>query len=327
MATAVRTHRSRNPIAAEDQIAGWIFLLPALIIFAVFIIGPILYVFWLSFHQWSVITPQKPWVGLANYKKLFNNNPDFDIAFRNTVWFAIGVVPTQTILGLLLAVLANRKIHGKTFFRTAFYFPSISSSVVISIIFLWLYAQNGLLNAVLHKIGLPTPIPPWISNPRGVIAMALSGFGIHHVSPWLAGPSVALLSIMMMNIWTTMGTMMVVFLAGLQDIPPDVYEAASLDGATRSRQFFDITVPLLRPVIFFVLTLGIIGTFQVFDQIFVMTSGGPAKTTTTLAYLVYQEGFGNFSMGYASSIAVVLFFMILIIFLIQRRIVASQDQM
>jgi multiple sugar transport system permease protein len=157
--------------------------------------------------------------------------------------------------------------------------------------------------------------------------MALGGMGIHNVSPWLAGPSVALLSIMMMNVWTTMGTMMVVFLAGLQDIPPDVYEAAALDGATRTRQFIDITVPLLRPVIFFVLTLGIIGTFQVFDQIFVMTSGGPAKTTTTLAYLVYQEGFGNFSMGYASAIAVVLFFMILIIFLIQRRIVANQEPM
>jgi multiple sugar transport system permease protein len=327
MALAARTHRSRNPIAAEDRIAGWMFLLPALVIFAVFIIGPILYVFWLSFHQWSVITPEKPWVGLQNYRKLFSGNRDFEIALRNTVWFAIGVVPTQTILGLLLAVLANRKIKGKTFFRTAFYFPSISSSVVISIIFLWLYAQNGLLNAVLHRIGLPTPTPPWISNPRGVIEMALGSFGIHHISLWLAGPSVALLSIMMMNVWTTMGTMMVVFLAGLQDIPPDVYEAAALDGATRTRQFIDITVPLLRPVIFFVLTLGIIGTFQVFDQIFVMTSGGPAKTTTTLAYLVYQEGFGNFSMGYASAIAVVLFFMILIIFLIQRRIVANQEPM
>jgi multiple sugar transport system permease protein len=197
--------------------------------------------------------------------------------------------------------------------------------VVISIIFLWLYSQRGLINFVLGKMGFPTPQPPWLSNPRGVLEMALNGIGVDSVNVWLAGPSVALLSIMMMNIWTTMGTMMVVFLAGLQDIPTDVYEAASMDGATRRQQFFHITVPLLRPVIFFVLTLGFIGTFQVFDQIFVMTSGGPAKSTITLGYLIYQEGFGNFAMGYASAIAVVLFAMIMAIFLVQRRIVGSNE--
>jgi multiple sugar transport system permease protein len=131
---------------------------------------------------------------------------------------------------------------------------------------------------------------------------------------------------MLMNIWTTMGTMMVVFLAGLQDIPNDVYEAAALDGASRGQQFWQITVPLLRPVIFFVLTLGFIGTFQVFDQIFVMTSGGPAKTTITLGYLIYLEGFRNFAMGYASAIAIVLFAMIMTIFLVQRRIVGATEQ-
>ena len=209
--------------------------------------------------------------------------------------------PAQTVAGLLLAVLANRKIRGRTFFRTAFYFPSISSSVVISIIFLWLYANNGLINFVLRTLGFPTPRPPWLHNPRGVIQMVLEAFGIHDVSPWLAGPSVALLSIMLMNVWTTAGTMMVIFLAGLQDIPGDVYEAAAVDGATRWRMFRDITLPLLRPVTLFVVTLGLIGTLQVFDQIFVMSEGGPAKTTTTLAWLVYVEGFRKFSMGLALS--------------------------
>ncbi len=314
--------RSRDPLAAEDAIAGWLFILPAVIVVGTFIFWPILQVFWLSFHEWSVITPERPWVGLGNYRELFSDD-DFQLALRNTLWFSLGVVPTQTALGLILAVLANQKIRGRTFFRTAFYFPSISSSVVISIIFLWLYSQRGLINLVLHQLGFPTPRPPWLSNPKGVLEMALNGIGIDNVSIWLAGPSVALLSIMMMNIWTTMGTMMVVFLAGLQDIPPDVYEAASMDGASRRRQFFDITVPMLRPVTFFVLTLGFIGTFQVFDQIFVMTSGGPAKSTITLGYLIYQEGFSNFAMGYAAAIAVVLFAMIMAIFLIQRRIVGS----
>jgi multiple sugar transport system permease protein len=216
-------------------------------------------------------------------------------------------------------VLANRKIRGRTFFRTAFYFPSISSSVVISIIFLWLYANNGLINFVLGTLGLPTPRPPWLSNPRGVFQMAFDAFGIQDVSPWLVGPSVALLSIMLMNVWTTTGTMMVIFLAGLQDIPGDVYEAAAVDGATRWRMFRDITLPLLRPVTLFVVTLGLIGTLQVFDQIFVMSEGGPAKTTTTLAWLVYVEGFRKFSMGSASAIAVVLFVITLGLFLVHRR--------
>lgn len=328
MATLARPalNKSKNPLAAEDAIAGWVFVLPAMIIFLTFIFGPILYVFWISLHQWSVIVPEKPFVGLDNYRTIFKGNQDFNIALRNTVWYALGVVPAQTILGLVLAVLANRKIRGKSFFRTAFYFPSISSSVVISIIFLVMYAQNGFINFFLRKFGLPTPRPPWLSNPKGVIEMALGGVGIDHVWSWLEGPSVALLSIMMLNVWTTMGTMMVIFLAGLQDVPGDVYEAASLDGASRGRMFRDITVPLLKPVILFVLTVGLIGTFQVFDQVWVMTSGGPAKTTTTLAYLVYLEGFQNFSMGYAASIAVVLFFIIFAIFLIQRRLLEKPDE-
>jgi multiple sugar transport system permease protein len=313
--------RRRSPLAAEDAIAGWIFIAPALLVITAFIFYPIFRVFWISFHEWSVIEPEQPWRGLANYRAVFND-PDFEIALRNTMWFSLGVVPVQTFLGVLLAVLANRAIPGKSFFRTAFYFPSISSSVVISVIFLWLYQQNGLINYVLRQLGFTTPHPPWLSNPKGVLEMALTGIGIDNVSPWLAGPSVALLSIMMMNIWTTMGSLMVIFLAGLQGIPGDVYEAAALDGATKRQQFFQITIPLLRPVIFFVVTLGLIGTFQVFDQIFVMAPGGaPAKTTLTLGYLVYEEGFRGFAMGTACAIAVVLFAIILSIYLVQRRFI------
>jgi len=315
--------RNRNPIAVEDARAGWVFLAPALIVLSVFVFWPIAQVFWVSFHEWSVIEPERPFRGLANYRELFQD-PDFEIALRNTIWFSLGVVPTQTFLAVLLAVIANRAIPGKGFFRTAFYFPSISSSVVISIIFLWLYQQNGLINFVLRKIGLGTPQPPWLSNPQGVIEMALSYVGVDSVNAWLAGPSVALLSIMMMNIWTTMGSLMVIFLAGLQGISGDVYEAASLDGANKRQQFFQITLPLLRPVIFFVITLGFIGTFQVFDQIYVMTPGGsPAKTTLTLGYLVYEQGFRGFAMGSAAAIAVVLFAIILTIYLFQRRFLSD----
>ena len=317
---------SRNPIAVEDAIAGWVFVLPALVIFVGFIFGPILFSLYVSFFNRNTFGTVNEFVGLENYQRILDS-PDFWNAFRNTAWFSLGVVPTQTALGLFLAVLANRKIRGKAFFRTAFYFPSISSSVVISLIFLWIYQRNGLIDLVLNGLNLPVPDPVWMQNPKGVVEMALSTVGVESVPLWLRGPSVALLSIMMLNIWTTAGTMMVIFLAGLQNIPNDVYEAGALDGASKWRQFRDITVPLLRPVTLFVVTLGIIGTFQVFDQIFVMTAdGGPARTTTTLVYLIYQEGFKfGQGLGYASALAMILFAIIFVLFLLQRRFLGQSE--
>jgi len=336
MAVAVaRPRRSRNPIIAEDRRAGWVFVAPAMVIFAVFIFGAILFAFYVSLHQYKLLDrggvkplfthPGRTWVGLDNYRDIFHSE-DFWIAFRNTCWYALGVVPAQTITGLVLAVLANRKIRGRTFFRTAFYFPAISSSVVISIIFLWMYSARGFVNFVILKVGLTPPRPVWLANPRGVFSLLLEHVGIDHVSVWLEGPSIALLSIMMLNIWTTTGTMMVIFLAGLQGVPGDVYEAAALDGANRFRMFRDITVPLLKPVTAFVVTIGLIGTFQVFDQIWVMSEGGPAKKTTTLAYLVYVEGFRQGrGLGYGAAIAIILFAIILTLYLIQRQLTAEHD--
>lgn len=321
---SIRRTRSSNPLAREDLVTGYLFIAPALILLSIFVFWPIVQIVWLSFHEWSVITPDRPWVGVQNYIDLFSSN-DFKIALRNTIWISLGVVPTQTLIALFLAVIANQKIPGRGFFRTAFYFPSISSTVVISVIFLWLYQQNGLINFVLRKIGFPTPTPPWLSNPKGVIAMALEGLGVSHVNPWFAGPSVALLSIMMMIIWTSVGGTMVIFLAGLQGLSQDVYEAASLDGATARQQFWQMTIPMLKPIIFFVVTLGLIGTFQVFDQIFVMSQGAPAKTTLTLGYLIYTEAFQNFAMGYSAAIAMSLFFIILIIYFVQRRVLRTDQ--
>ncbi|HET7055521.1 MAG TPA: sugar ABC transporter permease [Thermomicrobiales bacterium] len=333
-APATRTRR-RNPIVVEDQRAGWVFLAPAMAVFLVFIFGAILFAIYLSFHNyallqkggiWPVFThPGRTWVGLDNYRDIMHNG-FFWQAFRNTTWYAIGVVPAQTILGLVLAVLANRKIRGRTFFRTAFYFPSISSSVVISIIFLWMYSARGFVNYALRGLGFPTPRPVWLANPKGVVGMLLDQFGIHSVPNWLEGPSVALLSIMMLNVWTTTGTIMVIFLAGLQGLPGDVYEAANLDGANRFRQFTDITVPLLKPIIGFAVTIGLIGTFQVFDQIYVMSEGGPQKTTTTIAYLIYVEGFQQGrGLGYASAIAIILLFVIMCLYLVQRRFTTERE--
>ncbi|MGH2547874.1 MAG: carbohydrate ABC transporter permease, partial [Thermomicrobiales bacterium] len=161
-----QSKRKRNPIVVEDRRAGWVFIAPAMTIFIVFIFGAILFSFYVSFHKYALLDkggveqlfthPGRTWVGLDNYREIFRND-DFWKAFRNTSWYALGVVPIQTMSGLILAVLANRKIRGKTFFRTAFYFPSISSSVVISIIFLWMFSARGVVNYALEAIGIPTP--------------------------------------------------------------------------------------------------------------------------------------------------------------------------
>ena len=178
MVVAAPVVRRRNPIVAEDRRAGWVFLLPAMSIFIVFIFGSILFAFYLSFHDyqllqrggiWPVFTdPAATWIGIDNYRAIFNS-ADFWRAFRNTSWYALGVVPAQTLTGLVLAVMANRKIRGRTFFRTAFYFPSISSSVVISIIFLWMYSARGVINYVLTQLGFPTPRPVWLRGTRACV--------------------------------------------------------------------------------------------------------------------------------------------------------------
>lgn len=323
LSRANRTRRPRSPMASEDRIAGWVFIAPAFLVLLVFIFGPIVFSAWVSLHDWDTIgqfgeAPDRPFIGLDNYLELFRSEP-FWQALRNTVWYTIGVVPVQTALALFLALLANRKIRGIGFFRTAFYFPSISSSVVIAVIFLWLYSGNGLINSVLRQIGIDPPRPVWLANPNGVFELFLGNID----NAFLAGPSVALFSIMLQNVWSTLGSLMVVYLAGLQNVPNDVYEAAALDGASRWRIFRDITLPLLRPITFFVLTIGMIGCFQVFDQIFIMSSGGPAGTTTTLAYFVYTQGFGGLRQGYGSAAAMVLFVIILAVYFVQRRIVGQ----
>lgn len=333
----------------EDAIAGWTFMAPALIIFTAFLFIPILFAVYFSFTDWNGISPpsEANWIGLDNYNTVLVEDgirqSDFFKALKNTTYFALGVVPVQTILALLLAVIVNqRMLRFKDFFRTAYYFPSITSSVAISLIFLFLYQRSGLVNHLLQSLtfGAWEPIA-WMADARGIFHILLENLGVTlrdgpaflssevlglTVWDWISGPSMALVAIMIMNTWTTIGTMMIIFLAALQDIPTSVYEAAQVDGATAWPTFRRITVPLLRPTIFFVVTLGLIGTYQVFDQIYVMSSGGPAKTTLTMAYMVYRNGFRNSEMGLGAAIAILLFVIIFILTLIQRRITGSEAE-
>jgi multiple sugar transport system permease protein len=282
--------------------------------------------------------------GLDNYNRLLFKDglaqQDFFTAFKNTLYFVLGVVPVQTILALLLAVVLNQKwLKARGVFRTVYYFPSITSSVVISLIFMWMFSRSGIVNVALSAL-FPNYEPvTWLNDSNGLIHNFLGLFGITRQTvgawastqvagltlwEWISGPSVTMFTIMMLNTWTTIGTLMVIFLAALQNISPEVYEAAQIDGATTWQTFRKITVPLLAPTTFFVVTLGLIGTFQVFDQVFVISSGGPAKTTLTIAYIVYQSGFKNSEMGLAAASAIILFAIIFVFTMIQRRITTDR---
>jgi multiple sugar transport system permease protein len=345
MLGALRTRR------AEDAVAGYIFLTPSVLILAVFIFIPILLALYVSFHTWSpasqVGLANAPFVGLENYARQISTpsieRTNFYRAVKNNLYYVLGVVPTQTFLALLLAVIVNQKfLKGRTFFRTAFYFPSITSSAAISLIFLYMYQSNGLINQVIDRV-IPGYTPfNWIADPQlgatGLIHLVLRQFGLNIRTAgdwattqmlgltawdWISGPSVAMTAIMLLNIWTTLGTLMLIYLAALQDVPGYVYEAAAIDGASNSDMFWKITVPLLRPTTLFVVTVGIIGTWQIFDQVYVMSAGGPQNTTLTLAFLIWTR-MRDFSTGLAAALAFILFGIIMVFTLIQRRITAER---
>jgi multiple sugar transport system permease protein len=259
-------------------------------------------------------------------------------AIWNTFYYVAIVVPVQTALALFLAlVVDSRMLKGKSFFRTAFYFPSVTSSVAISVVFLFLFANSGAVNALLRVFGIAGP--QWFSDSRGLLHILLGAVGVAEppaalagVGPfgltwwdWLAGPSVAMCSIIILVVWTTSGTFMLMFLAALQNVPVALDEASLLDGASRWQRFRHVTVPMIKPTVFLVLTLGLIATWQVFDQVYVMSQGDPAKTTLTPAYLSYRTAFRDFAYGPGAAISFVLFLIIIVLTLIQRGVMRDRD--
>jgi multiple sugar transport system permease protein len=276
-----------------EAINGYLFISPWLIIFTIFSIVSLLYAVYLSFTSYNLLKPPQFW-GLEGYRRVFQEELFLKKALPNTFKYVLIVVPIQTALSLVLAFAMDQKLRFRRLFRTVFYLPSVTSSVVISLIFIWIFAPQGIFNQIM-------------------------GLSVN----WLDDPRTAFYVIMGMNIFTTSGTLMLIFLAGLQDISPSIYEAAQIDGANGAQTFFYITIPMLRPVIFFVVTVGVIGCFQVFDQIFVMTAGGPLDSTTTITYLIYKWAFRDttIKMGQASALAVVLTLIILAVTVFQRRII------
>jgi len=318
-------------IRGNERGAGWLFVAPALIILGLFLALPILMALWVSLTRWngqgSPFTSGVPFAGLGNYTRLFASDgltrQDFMTSVRNNGYFVLFVVPIQTALALGLALVVNRR---RGFFRTAFYFPSVTSSVAISVVFLFMFANTGAVNDLLGFAGIDGPA--WFSDPRGVFHLLLGdsapGFMTGHSLlgltwwDWISGPSVAMCAIIALVVWTTSGTFMLMFLAALQGLPVQLDEAGLIDGANRWQRFRYITLPQLPPVLFLVLTLGLISTWQVFDQIYVMSQGNPAKSTLTPAYLSYRTAFRDFDYGSGAAISFVLFVFIVVLTGAQR---------
>lgn len=342
--------RNKSGDPMRQPVAGWLFVTPMIVIIGLFLVIPIFMALWVSVSNWtgrgSPFGGNTEFIGLKNYKDLLTTQglarQDFMTSLRNTFYYVIGVVPLQTVLALLLAVLVNQKwLRGRTFFRTAFYFPSVVSSVAISLVFLYLFAGSGAVNAMLEFFGIHGP--NWFQDPRGLIHLAGDGLGLWDTSnppavladtkvmnlplwEWFAGPSVAMSGIMFQVIWTTAGTFMLMFLAALQDLPSEVEEAAMVDGANARQRFWNVTVPHLRPTIFLVITLGVIGTWQVFDQMYVMSHGGPSKTTLTPAYLSYTAAFESQKWGRGAAMAFLLFLLIFFMTQAQRYLLRDKDE-
>lgn len=326
-------------VRGREAAAGWLFVAPMLIILGLFLVVPVLMAAWVSVSDWtgrgSPFASTVGFVGAENYRTLVSGGglatQDFGTALRNNAWYVILVVPLQTALSLFLAVMVNRRIlRGRGLFRTAFYFPSVTSSVAITVLFLFLFSASGAVNKALSFLSINGP--NWFADARGVVHIVLGALGVEQGPEaltthgflgitwwaWLAGPSVAMSVFIVMAVFTTSGTFMLLFIAGLQAISGEVEEAATMDGAGAWQRFWYVTLPMLRPTLFTVLTLGLIGCWQVFDQIYTGTQGGPAKTTLTPAYLSYTSSFEQQQWGRGAAIAFILFAIIVIFTAFQR---------
>ena len=283
----------------NERIAGWVFILPALLGTLIFIVIPVICSFGLSFTKWDLLNPIR-FVGLDNYKEIFSEALFFKI-FWNTVVFAISTSVLGVIIPLILACILNSKIRGSEFYKTAYFLPFITPMIVIGVVWEWIFDPNiGLLNHILHL----------------------------HIN-WLYDTHFAMPALIIVSVWKLIGYNMVIFLSSLSGISQSMFEAANIDGATPFQTFKNVTIPLLSPSIFFVVIITAISSFQVFDLIYLMTQGGPLDSTNVLVYAIYKNAFEYFNVGKASAIAYVLFFIILVLTLVQwslrKKLVYNED--
>ena len=294
MLTVKRNAKIKTDVAlkksmSKEAVAGIVFVLPAVIFICVFLVLPALLAFGYSFQQYNMLKPaQKVFIGLTNYIDVLKN-PAFYKSLFNTVYFAAIVVPLQTIVALGLALLVNKKLKTSKIARICFFSPVVTSMVVVAILWTFLYNKDsGLINSLLNSIGIQS-------------------------QPFLLSEKQAMNSIIFMSIWQAAGYQMMIFLAGLQDVPEELYEAASLDGCNWLDKFKNVTLPCIKNVSSFVILITTIQAFKLFTQPYIMTGGGPNESTKTLAYMIYEQGFQYRNVGYSCAIAVIFFLVILIV--------------
>lgn len=280
---------TKNFKIQQRKLTPYLFILPALIILAITVFFPALQAFSLSFTRYDYDLTQAPeWVGLSNFERLWADKV-FWQTIVNTLIYLLGVVPILVILPLFLAILVNQKLQGIHWFRTAFYTPVIISMVVAGIAWKALYASNGILNQFLQQLGWAEGVP-WLTSPQ-----------------WVLG------SVMVVTIWKGLGYYMVIYLAGLQSISPELYEAAAIDGSDGWQKHYDITIPLMRPYLFLVAVISAISATKVFEEIYIMTQGGPRNSSKTAVYYLYERAFQDLDVSYACTIGLVLFLGILVL--------------
>jgi multiple sugar transport system permease protein len=296
----------------------YFYLLPAFAIIFVFRFLPMLYAFRVSFYRWGMGGAEK-FIAFKNYVEILKDN-NFWQAFGNTIYFSIGVVPSSLFISLLIAVLLHQRIKGLRFFRTVYFLPVVTSVIAVSMVWKWIYhPQVGLANNILSSVGVKGF--DWLAEWRGIFQMFFSWVGTTFP---LKGPSLALCALVIVSVWKGLGYNIVLFLAGLENIPTHYYEAAKVDGATRWQVFRHITWPLLSPTTFYVLIMTTIISFQMFAYVWMMTgppAGGPLGTTNVLVYYLYDHAFNFSRYGYGTAAAFILFLIILSLTLLQRKVV------
>ena len=292
--------RSLVSMNAREALTGYLFIAPALISLAVWWIWPIIYSTYLSLTRWDFMSPVKDWVVLENYIKIATHR-EFHRVLWNTVYFSVASVVLAVILGLILALILNQKLRGTSFYRALIFSPWITPTVAAALVWLWIYNRDlGILNNVLSLFGVNKI--DWIGSGQGALRL------------W------AMPSLIIFTVWKTAGYNMVYFLAGLTTIPTELYEAAEIDGANNWQKFRNITLPMLSPMTFFIMVVSLINAFNAFDQIRVLTQGGPGDATRTIVYYLYQNAFQFFEVGYGSAVAIILLVLLLLLTFVQFRV-------
>jgi multiple sugar transport system permease protein len=295
-ATTSPATRQRLSLARRETLAGYLFLLPNLVGFVIFTAFAVVASAAISLTTWDLLS-DPVFVGFDNYVELLTDDPLFRTVLWNTFYFTVVSVPASTVIALGLALLFNTGLRAVPLFRTAYFLPVITATVVVALVWRWFFNPDfGILNYVLYQLGVDSP------------------------PNWLASRTWAMPSVIILSVWKQVGYNMVIFLAGLQAIPATLYEAAAIDGAGRWSRFRNITLPMLTPTTFFVLVISIIGSLQVFDAVLGLTDGGPANATRTMVYHIWEEAFVFLEMGYAAAVAWILFLCVFLVTVVQWKL-------